>query len=95
MVHAMNENVRRILSGIARLEDELASLIQAQQEQLHYRIEGSRQILSRTESYWCPIKHARKVLAPHRHYAGFADFGDGEEFEAHAGSLREQVRAGQ
>ena len=38
-----------------------------------------RQILSRTETYWCPIKHARKVLDPHRRYARFTDFGVGEE----------------
>jgi hypothetical protein len=199
MVNAMNENIRRILSDIARLEEELASLIQAQQEQLHYRIEGSkvrfeenlkrihrelktgvvawlrtseirnvisapfiyamvipialldlflvvyqaicfplyrippvrrsnyividrhnlgylnvieklncvycgyadgvlafgRQVLSRTETYWCPIKHARKILDPHRRYARFADFGDGEELEARAEALRNQVRGGQ
>jgi hypothetical protein len=194
----MNEKIRRILGDIARLEDELASLIQAQQEQLHYRIEGSkirfeenlkrvhhelktgvvawlrasefrnvitapliyamiiplalldlflfvyqavcfplyripkvrrsnyvvidrhnlgylnmieklnclycgyadgvlaygRQILSRTETYWCPIKHARRILDPHRRYARFVDFGDGEVFEESARALREDVRAG-
>ena len=194
----MNEKIRRVLGEIARLEDELAGLIQAQQEQLHYRIEGSkirfeenlrrvhhelrtgvfawllaseirnlitapfiyamviplaildlflfayqaicfplyripkvrrssyilvdrhnlgylniiekmncmfcgyadgvlaygRQILSRTETYWCPIKHARRVLDPHRRYARFSDFGDGEVFEANARALREDVRAG-
>jgi len=191
----MNENIRKLLSDIARLEEELATVIQDQQEQLHYRIEGSkirfeenlrrvhhelktgvltwlwtsewrnvvsapfiyamiiplllldlfvstyqavcfplyripkvnrshyivvdrhhlgylniiekmnciycgygdgllaytRQILSRTEMYWCPIKHARKVLDPHRRYAKFSDFGDGDDFEAHVASMREQV----
>ena len=53
----------------------------------------TRQILSRTEMYWCPIKHARKVLDPHRRYAKFADFGDGDEFETHITSMREQVAA--
>jgi len=191
----MNENIRSILSEIARLEEELATLIDEQQEKLHYRIEGSkirfeenlrrlhhelktgvlpwlrtselrnvvsapfvyamivpfvildvfltlyqfvcfplyripkvrrsnyviidrhhlgylniieklncifcgyadgilaytRQILSRTEMYWCPIKHARKVLDPHRRYAKFSDFGEGEEFETHIAAMREQV----
>jgi hypothetical protein len=194
----MNENIRRILSDIARLEEELAALVHAQQEQLHYRIEGSkvrfeenlrrihrelktgiiawlgaseirnvvsapfiyamvvplafldlflviyqaicfplyripkvrrssyvvidrhnlgylnaieklncvycgyadgvlawaRQILSRTETYWCPIKHARRIVDPHRRYARFADFGRGEELEALAAELRESLRAG-
>ena len=191
----MNERIRRLLNEIARLEDELSAVIQEQQEQLHYRFEGSRvrfeenlrrlhhemkvgvfswlrdsewrnvlsapfiyamiipfiildafvttyqaicfplygipkvsrsqyividrhqlgylnvieklnctfcgyadgmlaytrQILSRTETYWCPIKHARKVLDPHRRYAKFADFGDGEDIAAHLAKMREQV----
>ena len=55
----------------------------------------ARQVLSRTEMYWCPIKHARKVLDPHRHYARFADFGDGEEFEKHVAAMRQRVRSEQ
>lgn len=35
-----------------------------------------REIVSRTEQYWCPIKHASKVLDPHRRYQRFAAFGD-------------------
>ena len=198
MVNAMNEKIRKILGDIARLEDELASQVQDQQVQLHYRIEGSkirfeenlrrihrelktgvvawlraseirnvisapfvysmiiplalldlflvafqaicfplyrvpkvrrsnyvvidrhnleylnvieklncvycgyadgvlafgRQVLSRTETYWCPIKHARRVLDPHRRYARFADFGDSAELAAHLANLRNQVRSG-
>jgi hypothetical protein len=30
-----------------------------------------REVASRTEIYWCPIKHARRVLGPHPHYQGF------------------------
>ncbi len=191
----MNENIRKLLTEIARLEEELSTVIQEQQEQLHYRLEGSRvrfeenlrrlhremkvgvfawlresewrnvlsapfvyimiipflaldvfvtiyqavcfplygipkvsrsdyiivdrhllgylniiekmnclfcgyadgllaytrQILSRTETYWCPIKHARKVLDPHRRYAKFADFGDGDDIAAHVARMRKQV----
>ncbi|MDH3440192.1 MAG: hypothetical protein OEM63_05540 [Gammaproteobacteria bacterium] len=191
----MNEKIRLLLGEIARLEEELSALIQDQQEQLHYRIEGSkvrfekhlrrihrelktgvfawlreselrnvvsapfiyamiipfvlldifitvyqavcfplyriprvrrsnyividrhnlgylnvfeklncaycgyadgllaytRQVLSRTELYWCPVKHARKVLDPHRQYARFADFGDGEGYAAHAAALRNEL----
>ena len=39
-----------------------------------------REVASRTEVYWCPIKHARRILGPHPHYQGFADFGDAEGF---------------
>ena len=193
----MNESIRKLMSEIERLEEELATVIQGQQEQLHYRIEGSkirfeenlrkihrelktgvfawlrqseirnvisapfiyamvipfvvldvflfvyqsvcfplygipkvkrsiyvvvdrhhlgylnivekmnclfcgyadgvlawaRQILSRTEMYWCPIKHARKVQDPHRRYARFADFGDGDSFEKHVADMRRRIRA--
>ena len=192
----MNDSTRRILTEIARLEEELATAVHEQQERLHYRVEGSkirfeknlrrihktlktgvftwlrsselrnvisapfiymmiipfvlldiflsvyqavcfplyripkvrranyiildrhhlrylniierfncvycgyvdgllaytRQIVSRTEMYWCPIKHARKVLDPHRRYARFADFGDGDDFADHVAAMREAVR---
>ena len=37
-----------------------------------------REVAARTEVCWCPIKHARRVLGPHPHYQGFADFGDAD-----------------
>lgn len=39
------------------------------------------EIGGRTERYWCPIKYARKIEQPHRHYREFADFGDAEGFK--------------
>ena len=51
----------------------------------------SREIVARTEQYWCPIKHARKILQPHRRYAEFADFGDADAYHQHARSMREQL----
>ena len=35
---------------------------------------------SRTEQYWCPIKHARRAIAAHERYNLFADYGDAEAF---------------
>jgi hypothetical protein len=40
----------------------------------------AREIAGRTEIYWCPIKHARRVIAAHEGYAAFADYGDAEAF---------------
>ena len=31
----------------------------------------SRKVIARTEQYWCPIKHARKVAGSHRRYNNF------------------------
>jgi hypothetical protein len=51
-----------------------------------------REVASRTEVYWCPIKHARRVLGPHPHYQGFADFGDAEGYRARIRQLEEGVK---
>jgi hypothetical protein len=39
------------------------------------------EIVARTEEYFCPIKHARKVLASHSRYATFLDYGEADEYE--------------
>jgi hypothetical protein len=41
-----------------------------------------REIAGRTEQYWCPIKHARRVIAAHPYYLEFHDYGDGAAFRA-------------
>lgn len=40
-----------------------------------------REIAGRTEQYWCPIKHARRVIGAHSRYATFEDYGDAEGFK--------------
>lgn len=52
----------------------------------------AREIAARTEQYWCPIKHARRVLDPHRRYARFADFGLAEEYHQTSSQLRKDLR---
>jgi hypothetical protein len=51
-----------------------------------------REVASRTEVYWCPIKHARRVLGPHPHYQGFADFGDAEGFREKLAQMKDGVK---
>jgi hypothetical protein len=51
-----------------------------------------REVASRTEIYWCPIKHARRVLGPHPHYQGFADFGDAEAYRAKLTQMKDGVK---
>ncbi len=53
----------------------------------------AREVGSRTEQYWCPIKHARRVLGAHPRYAGFAEYGDGERYQEHLVGLRAALRA--
>ena len=40
-----------------------------------------REIASRTEAFWCPVKHAGPIRHPHERYATFLDFGDAEGFQ--------------
>jgi hypothetical protein len=50
-----------------------------------------REVAARTEVYWCPIKHARRVLGPHPHYQGFADFGDADAYRDLIGKMRQNT----
>ena len=36
----------------------------------------TREIVARTEQYWCPIRHARRVSYAHPRYPGFFAYGD-------------------
>ena len=38
------------------------------------------EIVARTEQYFCPIKHARKILGTHSHYGAFLEYGDAENY---------------
>ena len=39
------------------------------------------EIVARTEEYFCPIKHARRMLGTQARYARFLDFGDAADYE--------------
>jgi hypothetical protein len=51
----------------------------------------AREIVARTEMYWCPIKHARKVLQAHPYYAGFVDYGDPHGYQRDLERLRTEL----
>lgn len=51
----------------------------------------AREIVARTEQYWCPIKHARKVMAAHPYYTGFVDFGDAQSYKDELENLRTEL----
>jgi hypothetical protein len=46
------------------------------------------EIAARTEQYWCPIKHGRRVRSPHARYPLFVDYGDGAGYRARSPELR-------
>lgn len=48
-------------------------------------------ILAKTEEYFCPIKHARKILGTHSGYARFLDYGEAEDYEAKLEGFRTNI----
>jgi len=52
----------------------------------------AREIAGRTEQYWCPIKHARRIRGTHGHYGRFVDYGDAEAYREELESLRAALR---
>jgi hypothetical protein len=39
-----------------------------------------RHVAARTESYWCPIKHARRINDPHSLYGEFEEYGNADGY---------------
>ncbi|MDD2923720.1 hypothetical protein [Rhodoferax sp.] len=46
------------------------------------------EILARTEEYFCPIKHARKLLGAHGRYQRFLEYGDAVDYQARLEKFR-------
>lgn len=51
----------------------------------------AREITARTEQYFCPIKHAQKMLGAHDRYARFLDYGEAEDFHARLEEFRKAL----
>lgn len=52
----------------------------------------AREIIARTEQYWCPIKHARRVVGSHRRYNKFVSYGDADNYKPQLLKLRDELR---
>lgn len=50
-----------------------------------------REIAARTEQYWCPIKHARRIKAAHSRYPRFFEYGDAESYRKGLERLRSEL----
>lgn len=51
-----------------------------------------REIAARTEQYWCPIKHARRIVGAHDRYSKFADYGDAAAYHKELEALRSELK---
>jgi hypothetical protein len=52
-----------------------------------------REIGSRTEQYWCPIKHALRIAGPHQRYYEFLEYGDADGYRSRLEEFRQRLRA--
>ena len=50
------------------------------------------EIAARTEQYWCPIRHARRVRDSHRRYELFVPYGDAPGYRARLGGIRRLIQ---
>jgi flagellar biosynthesis protein FlhB len=50
------------------------------------------EIVARTEQFWCPIRHARKLRFHHSHYIKFTPYGDGERYRKELPKLRDDLK---
>jgi hypothetical protein len=53
-----------------------------------------QEIASRTEAYWCPIKHAQSTKSFMPRYARFSDYGSAETYHEDFERNREEARKG-
>ena len=46
------------------------------------------EIIARTELYFCPIKHAGKILGAHAHYRQFLEYGEADDYHGKLENFR-------
>lgn len=51
-----------------------------------------QEIAARTEQYWCPIKHARRISALHSRYQKFLSYGDAEVYRTQIEIVRKDFK---
>jgi hypothetical protein len=51
----------------------------------------AREITARTEQYFCPIKHAQKMLGAHHRYHSYLEYGEAEDFQARLDQFRAEL----
>ena len=51
-----------------------------------------QEIAARTEQYWCPIKHARKMRSLHSRYSKFFEYGDAAAYRKEIDGIRRDFK---
>jgi hypothetical protein len=51
-----------------------------------------QEIAARTEQFWCPIKHARRIKSLHSRYQKFISYGSAEKYRAEIETVRHDFK---
>lgn len=52
-----------------------------------------REVAGKTEQYWCPIKHAKRVYFSHPYYKKFAEYGDATDYRETLEKFRDNLNS--
>jgi len=50
------------------------------------------EVAARTEQFWCPIKHAKKIAYRHSRYGNFLPYGDAKAYRQELEKLRQELQ---
>ena len=51
-----------------------------------------QEIAGRTEQFWCPIKHAKRIKTLHSRYQKFFSYGDAKTYRSHVEKIRRDFK---
>ena len=51
-----------------------------------------QEIAARTEQFWCPIKHAKRIKTLHSRYQKFFSYGDAQKYRSQIDSVRHDFK---
>lgn len=51
----------------------------------------TKEVIGKTEAFWCPIKHEDSPESPHAYYQQFMEYGNGRNFEEKRETVREKL----
>lgn len=54
-------------------------------------ISYAREIAGKTEQYWCPIKHQKRIFLSHPYYKKFSEYGDAQSYQEDLKRLRDDL----
>ena len=51
-----------------------------------------QEIAGRTEQFWCPIKHAKRIKTLHSRYQKFFSYGDAQTYRSQVDKIRHDFK---